>query len=228
MNGSQDPARPLRGDAAAEACSHAEIGTRHPLWLSRLAKYVSGVLSPFLTAPAIFALPVLRYGRELPSRIFSLGVMVGTGSVLPFIALAWAVRKGRVSDLHLGELASRPRHMGLCLASVLMGILILMISKAPAPVTAYYGGYGLTIAVAAVISLAYKISGHCIALGGIAAGLLLEAPQWAPLAVLALLVVGWARVWRRRHTVLQCVLGGLCGFLCIGGCAALAKSVLGF
>jgi membrane-associated phospholipid phosphatase len=189
---------------------------------------VSGALSPFLTVPAILVLPVARYVEGWPERIAFFGLMVATGVVLPFLAIFLAVRQRRVSDVHLADLASRPRYVALCFAFVLAGLVGLVLVRAPKPVTVYFGCYALAMAAGGSISVAYKISGHCMALGGILAGLLFEAPAWAPVAAVALLLVAWARVRRGRHTVLQCLMGGLVGFVCVAGGVALGARVFGY
>ena len=129
-------------------------------------------------------------------------------AVLPTVFISWGIRRGRWDDRNVG--ARRPRLVVLAFitASVATGLILLVVLGAPALLTGYLAVMLVSVAVLAVITMAWKISIHCaVASGSVTILALIYGP---PVLAGYLLVglLGWSRVAVRDHSVAQ-VVGGV-------------------
>jgi membrane-associated phospholipid phosphatase len=142
--------------------------------------------------------------------------------VLPTLFISYGVRRGQWSDRNVG--ARRPRLLVLAfiIASVGIGLILLLVLGAPRLLTGYLAFMLASVAVLAAITTVWKISIHCAVASGSVAIL---AFTYGPLvlcgyALVALL--GWSRVTVKDHSVAQVVAGAVLG----AGAAALAYAAL--
>lgn len=137
--------------------------------------------------------------------------------VLPLAYVLVMIRLGRITDHHVSDRRQRPALLLLALISVLVGLMVLQLIKGPVSVSlmiiALIGG----IAVLAVVSAFWKMSGHASAIAAAAViVVMMFGPGWLP--VLGIVpAVGWSRVVLRAHTLGQVVAGSLFGGIVIGG-----------
>lgn len=137
--------------------------------------------------------------------------------ILPLAYVLVLIKLGRVTDHHVSDRRQRPALLLLALISVLAGLVVLQVIKGPVSVSlmiiALIGG----IAVLAVVSAFWKMSGHASAIAAAAViVVLMFGPAWLPLLVIVL-AVGWSRVVLRAHTLAQVVAGSLFGGTVIAG-----------
>lgn len=136
---------------------------------------------------------------------------------LPFAYVLLMVKLGKISDHHVSDRRQRPQLLLLALVSVLAGLFVLQTLNGPVSVSvmiiALIGG----IAVLAVVSAFWKMSGHASAMAAAAViVVLMFGPAWLP--ILALVpAVGWSRVVLRAHTLGQVIAGSLFGGVVIAG-----------
>jgi hypothetical protein len=132
-------------------------------------------------------------------------------AVLPTLFITHGIRHGRWQDRNVG--ARRPRIVVLAFitASVATGLILLAVLGAPVLLTGYLAFMLVSVAVLALITMAWKISIHCaVALGSVT----ILALTYGPLVLGGYLLVGllgWARVAVRDHTILQAVCGSVLG-----------------
>lgn len=105
----------------------------------------------------------------------------------------------------------------MALISVVLGLFVLQLLGGPVSVSvmiiALIGG----IAVLAVVSAFWKMSGHASALAAaVVIAILMFGPAWLPLLVLVP-AVGWSRLVLRAHTLGQVIAGSLFGGIVIAG-----------
>ncbi|RLK24358.1 PAP2 superfamily protein [Micromonospora sp. M71_S20] len=134
-------------------------------------------------------------------------------SGIPFAYILGGVRRGRLTDHHVGVREQRrvPLLFGLC--SVAAGLALLAVLGAPRPVLALAAAGLVGLVVAVTVSHWWKMSIHSAVAAGtvvvlvltFGAGLLATAPL--------LVLVGWSRVRLRDHTVPQVVAGLALGAL---------------
>ncbi|MDQ4503490.1 phosphatase PAP2 family protein [Sinomonas sp. ASV322] len=137
--------------------------------------------------------------------------------VVPFLVLVALVRAGKVSDHHVSDRRQRGPVLALSLVVVLAGLGVLAFLKAPASVIAMVLALVGGIALLALVSLVWKISGHAAAITSAAVSLMfLFGPAWWP-ALLLVPVVMWSRIVLRAHTPAQLAAGAVFGGAVIVG-----------
>ncbi len=195
-------------------------GTTSVAQLSGKWRTVARVLTEVFQPPVVVTVlllisPVIEPG--FPGTIW-FGVLAAVFvCLLPLAYVLVMVRLGRITDHHVSDRRQRPALLLTTLVSVLAGLLLLQVLHAPLSVSvmilALIGG----IAVLAVVSAFWKMSGHASALAGTTViAILMFGPAWLPLLLLVP-AVGWSRLVLRAHTVAQVVIGSLSGGVIIAG-----------
>jgi membrane-associated phospholipid phosphatase len=131
--------------------------------------------------------------------------------VLPMVFISRGVRRGQWDDRYVG--AKRPRLivLGFIIASVAVGLALLVGFGAPGELTGYIGCMLGSVAMLAAITTAWKISIHCaVAAGSVTILTLLLGPWLAP-AYLLVALTAWSRVVVKDHTTAQVIGGSLLG-----------------
>jgi membrane-associated phospholipid phosphatase len=131
--------------------------------------------------------------------------------VLPMVFISRGVRSGRWADRYVG--AKRPRLIVLSfiIASVAVGLALLVSLGAPGELTGYIGCMLGSVAVLAAITSVWKISIHCaVASGSVTILTLLFGPWLAP-AYLLVGLTAWSRVVVKDHTAAQVIAGSVLG-----------------
>jgi hypothetical protein len=164
----------------------------------------------------VIALPVFvgsawaETGALLPALGWGvLALLFADGVPLTYISLGR--RFGWVSGFDLPRRQERAPFIAVNLIGNGLGYLLLRALNAPVSLSALllvYVALGVTMMT---ISSFWKISLHAGGVGGFAAFLTwMFGPVWA-LTFLAVPLIGWARVYRKRHTWAQVAIGGLVG-----------------
>lgn len=177
----------------------------------RLARWLSVLLdSSFLAVPVFLGAAWSETGTFLPALGWSaLALLSADGVPLAYISLG---RKfGFVSGFDLPRREERAPFIAVNLVGNLLGFFLLRALNAPASLTTLllvYVALGVTMMT---ISSFWKISLHAGGVAGFAAFLTwMFGLPWA-LTFLALPLIGWARVYRKRHNWAQVAAGGFVG-----------------
>lgn len=137
--------------------------------------------------------------------------------VLPLVVLLVLVRLGKVTDHHVSDRRQRAPVLLMALACIAVGLLVLDTVNAPQSVTAMVLAVVGGVAVLAVVSPFWKMSGHAAAVSCAAVvSVLMLGAAWAPLLLL-IPAVSWSRVVLRAHSLAQVVAGSLFGGLVMAG-----------
>jgi membrane-associated phospholipid phosphatase len=131
--------------------------------------------------------------------------------VLPMVFISRGVRRGRWSDRYVG--AKRPRLIVLSfiIASVAIGLALLVGLGAPGELSGYISCMLGSVAVLAAITTVWKISIHCaVASGSVTILTLLFGPWLAP-AYLLVALTAWSRVVLKDHSGAQVIAGSVLG-----------------
>ena len=174
------------------------------------ARVITELFQPTVTVALLLLFsPAVEPG--FPGTAWFGAVAVLFVCVLPLAAVVLLVRLGKVTDHHVSDRRQRAPVLVMAAASLLAGLGLLLAIDAPRSVIAMMLATVGGVAVLAVISLFWKISGHAgsIAFATAVAVLMLGAP-WSPLLLL-IPAVCWSRVELRAHTVAQVVAGAVVG-----------------
>jgi membrane-associated phospholipid phosphatase len=131
--------------------------------------------------------------------------------VLPTVFISRGVRRGQWADRYVG--AKRPRLIVLSfiIASVAVGLALLVGFGAPGELSGYIACMLGSVAVLAAITTVWKISIHCaVAAGSVTILALLFGPRLIP-AYLLVALTAWSRVVVKDHTAAQVIAGSLLG-----------------
>jgi membrane-associated phospholipid phosphatase len=131
--------------------------------------------------------------------------------VVPTVFISRGVRRGRWRDRYVG--AKRPRLIVLAfiIASVAVGLALLVGLGAPGELSGYLACMLGSVALLAAITTVWKISIHCaVAAGSVTILALLFGPWLAP-AYLLVALTAWSRVIVKDHTPAQVVAGSVLG-----------------
>ncbi|MFG1872050.1 phosphatase PAP2 family protein [Micromonospora arborensis] len=193
---------------SVQAEASAKTGTA-----ARIAHVVTEALQPSVWAvvmPVVVALvasPTLTagVGWGATAALFS--------AVIPFGAILYAKRTGRVTDHHISRREQRRGVLLVGIVSVLASLVLFIVLGAPRPLIAMIAVMLVVLAGTTAVNQWWKMSAHGAVSGASFAVLtLLVGP---PLVVGAVVVVliGWSRVYLGAHTVAQVIAGAAAGTL---------------
>lgn len=174
-----------------------------------LARILSTIFNPFLTALALFV--ILAHVSAADTVDFWRLLFLSTAftSIGPMLYVFWLYSTDRISDLDMSVRRERELVFSTFVVFYLLGSVALWLAHAPRLLVAAMLGYFASTFVVGYITRFWKISTHAI---GITAPLvaltLLYGRQPLPFLVLIPMVC-WARVYLKAHTVAQVVAGAL-------------------
>ncbi len=125
--------------------------------------------------------------------------------ILPFLFYVIAVKRKIVKDWDMSDRSERPRVLWVLVGIEVISMIIFQLWSL-LPILVIIIGFS-------IITHYWKISGHAMGIA-LATGVILQLFGWAWWPVLLIVpLVGWARVVRRDHTVVQVIAGALYTFL---------------
>lgn len=177
----------------------------------RFARFVTETFAPAVWAgvmPIVIAVHATAnlaagLGWGLPAALFS--------AVIPYGIIWLGVRRGQLTDHHIGRREQRRRPLLLGLASVLVGLVVLALLGAPRELIAmvvvmFVVGLGGTI-----VNHYWKLSVHTAVSAGSTAVLIIVFGPWLWLGAALVALIGWSRVRLGDHTVPQVLAGTVVG-----------------
>ncbi|HTX55601.1 MAG TPA: phosphatase PAP2 family protein [Candidatus Acidoferrales bacterium] len=172
-----------------------------------LARILSTIFNPFLTALALFVILAHASARTTLDFWWLLWVSTFFTSIGPMIYVFWLYGSDRISDLDMSHRHEREAVFGAFVVFYLLGTIVMWLVHAPRMMIAAMAAYTVSTLIVQYITRYWKISTHAI---GITAPLvaltLLYGTQTLPFLVLIPMVC-WARVYLKAHTVLQVLAG---------------------
>ena len=177
----------------------------------RLARWISVLFdSSILSLPIFLALGYVS-ARTLGLEWAILTLLIVTG--IPLTYLLIGLKRGWVSDMELSRREERPRFILVSLSSDVLALLVLRLFRGPHLLTVIVLTYFCLAIVIFSISSFWKISMHMAGVSGFSTALVFVFGAPALWAFISLLLVAWARLHRRKHTVPQLIAGTLAGVL---------------
>ena len=176
-----------------------------------LARILSTIFNPFLTAIALFM--ILSHIRASSTEQFWWLAFLSTffTSIGPMLFIFWLYATDRISDLDMSIREEREKVFGVFVIFYLLGTITLWLTHSPNLLIATMAGYTLSTIIVQYITRYWKISTHAL---GITAPLVALSLLYGrqPLPFLPLIpAVCWARVYLKAHSIAQVVAGALLG-----------------
>lgn len=184
-----------------------------PEWKDRWARVVSGALSPLTIAVAAVAVAGLAINDE--SVLMWIALYIALTIIPPTIYIMYLVRRGIVTDFHLNIRHERTQPFLIMAINSAAVFLIMLLAGAPKLILVVIAAATIQLVCMLLITLKWKISGHCTALTGlIVLALVLFGENVLPI-ILLIPLVAWSRVRLNRHTLAQTVAGVFLGAITV-------------
>lgn len=190
-------------------------------------KWISGILHPLLL-PFVGTILLFQTGfyRQLPLsyKMYVVGLVFFTTALLPALAILFLRKRGVVTDLDVSIRSQRIIPYVIFVVSYLVTVLLLIRVALPWTVVKLYLGSLVSIFIASLITLRWKISAHTMAYGCLTASAFVVCleqrinPLW--FFVVLLLLAGLqatSRVYLKAHSLAQTGGGFALGLACVCG-----------
>jgi hypothetical protein len=177
---------------------------------TRAAKFVSDLLSPGYLVIAL----LLVVGWSSTGGPAGLGWGLLAAVFCGFVPLGIihaGVRRGTLTDKHVRVRRQRVAPLGAGLVSVLAGLALLAVLGAPGDVSAVVISMLAGLACVLAVTFRWQISVHSAVVTGTVTILLLCYGRRMLFLAVLVVVVGWARLVLRAHTVAQLACGAALG-----------------
>ncbi len=157
------------------------------------ATIISRIFDPFIMLAVMFAMLLSHTVAFIPAFVSMV--------IVPFVLFVIAVKTKFVSNWDLSDRTERPKIMWPLV--VIEGVCIVLFHLWPL-LPIFFAIIGF-----AIITHFWKISGHAMA-AGLATGVCVITYGWVWWPVLLIVpLVGWSRVVRKNHTLLQVIAGAI-------------------
>ena len=193
--------------------------------LHKVAQIISEVSIPPILAAIVFPILYFRFEPEITRAIVGTLVCWISSAVFPIMYIVILEKNSRVSHRHIPIKEQRTRPYLVGTAGYSVGLVILLLLKAPFIVWGLMVCYIINTLVIVVINLYWKVSAHAMGIAGP-----LAAAHFALGAIvipfyLLLIPVSWARLELSAHTPAQLLAGSILGVVLTFGQLFLLKVI---
>ncbi|MFD0557568.1 hypothetical protein FB566_2843 [Stackebrandtia endophytica] len=189
--------------------------------LDRAAKIVTDVLAPWVVIIVACGLVAADATGTIGGTLLWGSLVAVFTSVIPMGVIAWGIRRGRISDVHVRHRSQRIKPLAGIALSATAGLTLMWLMKAPGTVVALSWALAIGVLTTGVITVFWKISFHTAVSSATAVVIgFLFGGGWAITAIAVVATIGWSRVRLGDHTVAQVLAGAAWG-------AAIALAVFG-
>lgn len=176
-----------------------------------VARFCTEVFAPAPVSLVTLASVAWRFSASPLDALRWIALSVTFVAALPMGWLAWQVRRGNVTDIHVRRREQRGPIIALFLASWAIGVALLALLGAPHTLIATILAGFVTLLVAGAITLRWKVSIHVGVAAGVLAVFTILFGPWVLVALPLVPLLAWARVRTGDHTPLQTVVGAMVG-----------------
>ena len=180
--------------------------------LTILANRISNVFNPPVMAFIAFAAINFYIVNNLFLAIAGTMVCWIFNSIIPGIYVLYLNKTGKISHYHVPIREQRTRPYLMAIASYSIGLILLLLLKAPFQVWGLMFCYITNTIVVLSINIKWKISAHAAGLTGALTGTLFALGPLISIFFVLLIPVCWARYYLSAHTMLQLITGSFLGF----------------
>lgn len=182
--------------------------------LYRIATFISYLFSPVTLLPGIYVIYILNRELGESQLLFSFLILFGVGILPIILTLAFFKHKKLISDWDVRERKER----------YLLNIVILIFASIALLIFYLFGQQAIFrislvllvwFLLFSLITFFWKISAHTgvATLFALLLGITFGNVSWWSIGIIVL--VGWSRVYRKNHTLLQVIGGVLLSWLVV-------------
>lgn len=195
--------------------------------VTRFAHLISWVFVPLLMPVygiiLIFSLSFLTYAPFSSKLAFTL-IVFGANFLVPMLMVLLLKKLGMIEDVGLNGRKERLIPYVITIVCLAGTGIFLYLKMAPVWVAMFYAGGALAGLINLLINFRWKISAHAAGIAGVVAMLIQvikSGPSadgmiwWIVGAIITAGLLGSARIWLGRHTLMQVLAGSAVGFLSV-------------
>ena len=172
-----------------------------------LARIITELLAPVPVATILLFVVAWHSTHSLAQSLVWGGVSALFATLVPLLYLLRGVRRRQFTDRHVRLREQRPLAFLVGIASLLIGLALMVVLGAPRELVALVAAMGVGLIVSLLVTLLWKISVHvAVVAGAVVILVLVFGPLLLILGPLVALV-GWARVEVADHTPAQVIAG---------------------
>jgi membrane-associated phospholipid phosphatase len=154
---------------------------------------------------------VTALATKSESSLFWILVFIASLIIPPTVFVLTLVHKGKISDFHMNIREERARPLFAIFAYAALIFLFMYLGGAPRLMLIVTAAALLQILLVFLITLKWKISGHCTSAAGLAfLTIALYGENVIPLTLIVP-VIAWSRIRLGRHTISQTLAGSFLG-----------------
>lgn len=154
---------------------------------------------------------------DLTSGFGWAALVVVFSAAIPYGIVWWGVRRGTLTDHHIGRREQRRGPVLLGLVSVLVGLVALVILHGPRQLLAMVVVMLAVLLGVTVVNQFWKLSAHTAVSAGSTAVLVVIFGPWLLVTAGLVALIGWSRVVLRDHTPAQVIAGTALGAIVAAG-----------
>lgn len=196
-------------------------------FITRCCNWLSWILVPLMMPVygiiLIFSLSILKLAPFSAKLTFTM-IVFGINFVVPMLLVLLLKKLGYIQDVGLN--GRQERLIPYIISIVCLGgtALFLYYKSAPLWVAMFYAGGALAALINLIVNFRWKISAHAAGMAGIVAMLIQIMKEGFPVNGLTWWIVGSiiiagmlgsARIWLGRHTLMQVLAGTAVGFISV-------------
>ena len=175
--------------------------------LTRIALCVSVFFSPFII-PIVTAVFVVHKHASAPHQVYLwVAVIAVFVTVLPILSVLLLFRFSKVSNVHLHDKDERLLPLCITCVSMALGAIVLYNIGASWKIVWVCLAFVANSIVFSIITAFWKISFHTSVATGCILVLVLLVNFKLIWLFLVVPIIAWARLYRKRHTLLQTIAG---------------------
>jgi len=177
----------------------------------RVARIITELFAPVPVATILLFVVAWHSTHSLARSLVWGGVSALFATLVPLLYLLRGVRRRQFTDRHVRLRQQRPLAFLVGIASLLIGLALMVVLGAPRELLALIAAMGVGLIVSLLVTLLWKISVHvAVVAGAVVILVLVFGPLLLILGPLVALV-GWARVEVADHTPAQGIAGSALG-----------------
>ncbi len=176
-----------------------------------MAEFISAISNAPIVAILVFITINYFLVPDISWTIYAIISAFFAGIMPIIIGSLWSKRKNIEKDIPVKEDRFYP--LLLVILSYFIGVGVLYLIAAPALTTVLMVCYLVNTSVVFLINLHWKISIHAMGIAGPLTALIYLFGWSGLILTLLVPVVGWSRVYLKRHTPWQVIIGTILGFV---------------
>lgn len=181
----------------------------------KLARFISTLFVPPAFTIIIFSIFAFQLESELSKRVATVLIALVFGFIAPIALFLILRKKGKLADQDASIKEERTFPFIIAIGFYLIGLILMIKFELNIISIAFWFCYISNTLITIIINKFWKISAHAMGAAGPFAALVF-AFGWIGIVLLPIvLLVGWARIKLKCHTISQVVAGILFAFISV-------------